>query len=534
MKSFVKERKKLFLSIIFGGLLSVLAIVNLYVSNTGVVKILKGSKMETLKVGYPKSWGSLIPTQQNTVYADSILSNVYEPLVDMKTSGSIAPLAAESWRINEDFTRFEFFIDKNRRFSDGTFLKPIHFKNTWEQALREKDINSANNNLVDLLSRIKGYKSFSVNGGLNGVVATEISLTLHFSVPFRVALEHLTGARFAPYLAVEGKTIGTGAYTVVKNDGQEAVLEANPYSAKKTHFQNVIVSVVDNPEKAMAKDKIDVYAFYRKPVTECIQKYSDLNMSCYTGHEAYHSVVAINGVRDSIFVDPALRLAMQYLLNVEYFNSDSYNKLNNEEKYAIKIDSQSYLPMQQGRLEDSQSKKLVEEGFNYLKRLVDVSKSRPIRFYYNSDSALDKSIHDFLVRYGLIFSQDSGPLGFKERLSLLYKSYDLDMATIALSIFNSDPDGLYHSLGREGAILMPVQSRPYIQDLLEQGRNITDRNSIKNHYERVQEQLLKDVPYVHLGFIMKNTLYRIDKVEPDQEYMGSRIREYFHTYLPKD
>jgi ABC-type transport system substrate-binding protein len=68
------------------------------------------------------------------------------------------------------------------------------------------------------------------------------------------------------------------------------------------------------------------------------------------------------------------------------------------------------------------------------------------------------------------------------------------------SVPDADPDGLYHRLGRNGAILAPSNFSPLVGELLEKGRDLLDSQAIHQHYRAVGAEIFEDVPLVHLGY----------------------------------
>ncbi|WP_028604811.1 ABC transporter substrate-binding protein [Ottowia thiooxydans] len=88
----------------------------------------------TLRVLDYLAWICLAPSAGGT-YANSVISNsILERLVyqDPKTA-QLSPWLAESWKSNEDATRFTFVLRKNVTFSDGTALTASVIKSNLDQ-----------------------------------------------------------------------------------------------------------------------------------------------------------------------------------------------------------------------------------------------------------------------------------------------------------------------------------------------------------------------------------------------------------------
>jgi hypothetical protein len=112
-----------------------------------------------------------------------------------------------------------------------------------------------------------------------------------------------------------------------------------------------------------------------------------------------------------------------------------------------------------------------------------------------------------LAKRGVAFTKNSGLISFQELLTMIYKTSDMDLEVGNVSIVSGDPDGLYHVQGKYGAILAPMSFRQSIGDLLESGRDIVDGKLINEHYQKISKEILKEVPYVHLGFAKDVVIY---------------------------
>lgn len=114
-------------------------------------------------------------------------------------------------------------------------------------------------------------------------------------------------------------------------------------------------------------------------------------------------------------------------------------------------------------------------------------------------------------------TMDSGVVEPKVRIGAYYKTYEPDVIALNSSVVNSDPDGIYHVLGRKGAIGSPIAQRERVMQLVEEGRQIMDVEMIDSHYAKVTRAVLDEVPFVHLGFAKSISLIRADKVQTEVE-----------------
>lgn len=168
-------------------------------------------------------------------------------------------------------------------------------------------------------------------------------------------------------------------------------------------------------------------------------------------------------------------------------------------------DSQSYLPFQSGRLEDSEVSDIIKEGESGIRQFIADTGRQPLLI--KSGTGWDWLI-GYLKEAGVSVSEKSSVnLEEKDWLGMLYKTFEPDILPARASVTEVDPDGLYHLLGRNGAIFSPMLERRAVADRLEEGRTLLDQSAIAEHYKGVSREILKEVPYVHLGYLYRKISY---------------------------
>jgi hypothetical protein len=201
-----------------------------------------------------------------------------------------------------------------------------------------------------------------------------------------------------------------------------------------------------------------------------------------------------------------MRLAFQYLYWDAMFAKDFELAIPS---LVASPDPQTYLPFQAGRLDEEEAKKLLAEGKQHVNLLIKASKASPINII-----AASEEFRKAITKRGLVLApnQDTKNLDY---FKLVYggKGYDVLLGT--LSVAHGDPDGLYHALGKNGAILNPASLRGAVSDLLEEGRNIIGQEKLDEHYKKVSRALLKEVPWVHIRFSRAAAIIRKDRVYVD-------------------
>lgn len=300
----------------------------------------------------------------------------------------------------------------------------------------------------------------------------------------------------------------------------------NKFHSQANSFDTVIVSVhdVNHGATAVKEGELDVFAYFaRMANTPCK---TDGALDCFTGAETGHVTVNLNGMAGRFFENKNLRLGMQALvqkvlrkLNIRPYSGNS----------TIVLDPQTFLPLQAGHIEAPKAQRYVEIGNDFIPELIAASQKTPLYFVSMRD---DTDLLAALKNEGIVFAETSGNVEFKTGLQMHYKTFEPDMMVGAFSVANGDPDGIYHLLGKQGAITTPMIHRENVNHLLEQGRSIIDRSEMVQHYENLAEVILQEVPFVHIGFTMGQVAYNNNRVAV-ADHLKTREDVGFHIYSPR-
>ena len=185
------------------------------------------------------------------------------------------------------------------------------------------------------------------------------------------------------------------------------------------------------------------------------------------------------------------RKAFQYLILKNITNED----LSGDYSTTMKLDSQIYLPFQKGSLSAAEVKAIIDEGKPFVGEFIEATNRKPLKVFYLDTSSW---ILDLLKRNGIKISKDSKMVEYKEILNQYYKSFEPDILPKASSVVSSDPDGVYHVLGKNGAITSPMIYNKKVNDLLEEGRKIVDSDEVHRIYQKVSRSVLSEVPILSL------------------------------------
>ena len=473
------------------------------------------NKMENkvMRVAFGSPWKTIHPGLQHTLVGDLVLSNQFESLVGMNEYGVSVPLGAKSWEMSEDYKTLTFHIETQRTFSNGKNLSARDFKRSWEAALA-LDPKSNNSSLLDVMYKIRGFKDFEKTKTLSGIeAADDATLKIHFETPFRMALAHLQGNRFSAYHEEGEKFIGTGKYVIEELPNHNLHLTPNLKDPDAKGLSPIELSVVTTNQAVdrLLDGSIEVFAYGRGSAVPLNLK-EKKNLSVVTGQDALHETVILNLMPGRFFHNQNLRLAMQYLIH-EGLRKNSL--LMGNPDYST-VDGQVFMPFQTGRIKEDEADQIIAEGKKFVPELIAASKRKPILIFISEG---DDWLISFLKEQGLAIAHESKKIAAQDRIAIIYKSYEPDMIVAAFGVASGDPDGIYHRLGKSGAIMTPMSYSENVAHLLEEGRKLLKQEELDSFYQGVGRAILKEVPFVHMGYSKAVAIYRNDIVEYDSKLL---------------
>lgn len=195
----------------------------------------KNSSTLTLAVGHPL--GALNPRVLAGDFPAQDL--IFEPLIRYGTNGKLIPALATSWTTSPDGLTTVFELRKGVKFTDGQPFDAAAAKWNFDQWVGKKD-----------------YLSIGSSQRISSVTATgTYQLTMTLSEPYSAFLNELTlirPVRFASPKSVTAagkylKPIGTGPYSLGRNDNQGATMLANTsYWGGTPRYKTLAFKIIDD------------------------------------------------------------------------------------------------------------------------------------------------------------------------------------------------------------------------------------------------------------------------------------------------
>ena len=507
--------------------LALVIVLPLAVGSVFALRRLNMAKQERVYVvGVPAYWQTLIPPLQHSLVGFGVMINQFEPLIRRGRKGVLEPLAASSWDFSEDRKHLRFKIDTSRQFSDGSKLFAKDFKKSWEDGLRMQP-RASNSSLADALSNLKGFSKLNEKGSIDGlrVVGADV-LELEFEKPVRSALDHLSGVRYSVYKTSGSITLGTGPYVITEKD---RILELVPnkfYSGEKPGLKNVriIVAAANTAFEKLKTGEIDAQLFAENAKLPGCDEGGGGQVQCAFGQEGTHLIVALNGLPGAFFSKPANRSAFQALVLQRFKGEKATWPIQTN---GFLRDPQSFLKFQAGRLSDEEAAVVINEGERHIPEFIKATNKHPLRLSQKWDWLVE-----YLTERGVHLEKNiRATITEEERLNIYHKTFDVDVMPMTASVYDGDPDCLYHLLGRSGAIFSPMIERSGVTKMLEGGRRLLDQSKLHLYYRDVSKTILQEVPYIHLGYYYRGVAYNSTRVHVNESF-GNRNNQSLTVFSP--
>ena len=184
------------------------------------------------------SAASLDPAIQSDAGSAQIVSQVFESLTAIDTSGRVQPALAASWTTSAGGTQIDFALRPNLTFSDGSPLTAADVVTSWLRVLSP----SSKGQLGSLLDDVSGARAYREGTGPESAVGLTAVSTTHVQVHLTSPAADFVAIASSPTLAVvpptldsnpslllPGSFVGSGAYVISALTATETTLVANAH-----------------------------------------------------------------------------------------------------------------------------------------------------------------------------------------------------------------------------------------------------------------------------------------------------------------
>jgi len=475
------------------------------------------SNLTCIKVAYPNKWGDLSPSERKVATANSILMNIYEPLVVFKENGQLGALGSRSWTISSDNRSVIFKINTSKKFSDGTRLSAKHYKQYFENSLN-KNSNYKDSALASLLGKVKGWEEFDKGKHLSGIRADDDeTLEIIFNVPASEAILDLALGRYGVVLERGDKSLGTGYYAIRESGPNEIILIPNKYNIINNNSFCISVVPSENAIEKMKKNEIDIF-----PKAEKVSNFNcndDDQIACLLGDEESHNLLELNTLKGKFFHSPEMRKGLFALI---------FTKKSIEHNIFSYIDPRFFFKFQLGYLDERTLNKIIAENSKYIPLLMKKIQAQKIKYMTGS---ADDPVLKFLKDIGMQFTPDSGVYEVSELVKAIKKTHDADIVHLSLGVVSGDPGDIYYIFGKNGTMMSPMNYSEDLNVLFEMAEKELIRSKREKIYLQISKLLIEDPKIIHIGFINRTSIYRKDKISirGDKTILNDRRLHFYET-----
>jgi len=433
----------------------------------------------------------LDPRFATDAYSERIDHLLFSALVKVDKEGEIVPDLAERWEIKDD-TRYIFYLRNNVHFHDGHRLTAEDVQYTYESILDEKTA-SPHKKTYEIIKRIETPNPTTIHFILEKPHAPFLADISRGIIP-----KHLVEQSLDQFSA---RLIGSGPFSFVSYEPDHAVeLRAFPdYFGGKPSLERLLFRII--PEDStrlleLSKGNIDLLqnAFPPDAVPR-LQKNPQLKIMM--APSTTYSYLGFN-LSDPILKNKRVRQAIAYAIDKEKITKYIFRDFAIPTSGLLTERHWAHVPTKGIAYDPKKALQLLDEA----KRFPDTSGTRIHLTYKTSQNELSRRVAEViqaqLARCGIAVTIKSYEWGtyYSDIKSGNFQMFSLSWVGV------SDPDiyyDLFHSQSfpPNGSNRVRYQNKR-IDQLVEAGRVLIDKDKRKSIYKEVQEILADELPYISL------------------------------------
>jgi len=416
----------------------------------------------------------------------SMTNHIYEPLVTFDVKGNLQPKLAERWTITDPRT-IRFSLRRNVKFHNGEPLDAQAVKYTLESIVAPGS-PSPQRSFLELIDHVDVVDPLTADVKLKSPGARSIVRTLTYwgrIMPPRFSAD--SGAHFS-------QAIGTGPYKMVEyHPGERLVVERNPqYWGPSPQAPRIVFRVIPEPATrvaALERGEIDIAMSYP------IDQIPRLRRNTSLTFEAKPTVrVAVVGfkVDRAPLNDVRVRRALAMVIDRTQINQQllgGFGRVANDVLtsevfgYSSAVRPPAYDPAQGRRL-------LASAGHESFRMQFGTSNARFI-----SDRAIGETVAAYFGEAGVQVALDAPEFGtFIREVFKSDSKYDAYLLSWATNTLDAD-FGLTTPFHQRLSTVTNYKN-PEVSQLLDDARATVDDKQAISLYQKVQEILLSDLPWI--------------------------------------
>ncbi len=472
---------------------------------------------KVITIGVTDKITEMDPANAYDFYTWEVLNNIMGGLMAYKPGTSeLECNLAKSYEIKNGGKIYIFHLRKDLKFADGTPCKAQDVVRSIKRVMKIKGDPSWL--VTDFVKDVKALDDYTVEFILKkpisyflALVATPPYFPVHPSYsPDKIQADQTAG--------------GVGPYRIKKwVRDQELILEPNPYYFAKDKIKNKEVVVrfykdATTLRLALERGEIDVAWRSLNPV-DIISLQKDSRYKVIVGPGAYIRYIILN-VKMSPTNNVKVRQALAYLIDRKDIIKRVYMNTMSPLYSLVPRGLWSYKPVFKEMYGDGNVKKAEE-----ILKSLGYSKTHPLKLelwwtpnhYGSTEQSLCQVLKEQFEKTGLI------KVTLKSAEWSTYLDY-LRKGSMMLSLLGwypdyVDPDDFLTPFLETGANKWTGNgySNPEVDKLLEKASSISDQKERAKIYEKVQEILAKEVPYIPF---VQGKLYVVTRPNVTGIYLG--------------
>jgi peptide/nickel transport system substrate-binding protein len=445
-----------------------------------------------LVVAFPTDPQTLDPRTTSSSQAVSMLGHVYDQLVTTDEQGRLQPGLAERWELLGPQT-IRFHLRRGVKFHNGEPFDAAAVKYSLESTVNP-DFKSVQRFFLSAIDRVDVRDPYTADLVLKSPAARTVLRTLtYFGYMVPPALARSSGDRLTT-------AVGTGPYRFVEyRPGERLVVEQNrDYWGKAPGMPRIVFRVIAEPgTRVAAVERGEVDIAYAFPIDQAARFRDHASVSILSRPTIRVAIVNFRVDRKPVD-DVRVRQAVAMALNRSEINAKLLGGLGRVANtilgpevfgYAAGVSTPAYDPERAKRL-------LAEAGVAGATIRLGLSNGR-----FVNDRQIGEVVQATLEELGLRTEVEAPEYGalLREANSPTGK-YDVIVWSWATNTLDADftMTGAFHD--KLAGAYTQYRNRE-VSELIDQARATIDDRQAMDLYRRVQEILLRDLPWVPLVFV---------------------------------
>lgn len=462
----------------------------------------EGGRLILASIGEPSNLISYLATDSAS---HEISAMLYVSLLEYDKDFNVVKLAAEEYSIEEDGKLFRFKLREDIYWQDGTQLTADDVTFTYELII---DPNTPTAYAGDFLA-ISEYKQtgkFTFEARYEQPYARSIITWMHDILP-----KHILEGQNIITTDFARNPIGAGPYKLKTwNSGSSIILEANPYYADgKPYIDELIYRIIPDTSTIFLEAKAKQVDFLGLTPQQYLFQTTgsewDEMWSKYKYLSWAYTYVGFN-LRNRLFESKTVRQALSLATDREMIIKGALLGLGESTIGPYKPDTWVYntdIIPHEYNLEKAKQM-LAEEGWTPGKDGILIKDD--MRFAF---TVLVNQGNEERTKVAIILQQNWQKLGVEISIRTVEWAAFInefvhkgryDAVILGWNILD-DPDlfNVWHSSSaKENGLNFVYYKNTELDELLEKGRSMVDRDARKIVYDEVQEILHEDQPYIFL------------------------------------